>query len=64
MMTEPTNTLEEQSMAATSTEVIARAVIRKDGQILLAQQRNKSWSFLPGGHVEPGEPVETALRRA
>lgn len=23
----------------------------------------KSWSFLPGGHVEPGEPVEAALVR-
>lgn len=50
-------------MTADSTELIARAVIRKDGRLLLARQRTKSWSFLPGGHVEPGERVETALVR-
>lgn len=50
-------------MTADSTELIARAVIRKDDRLLLARQRTKSWSFLPGGHVEPGEPVETALAR-
>lgn len=50
-------------MSATTTEIIARAVIRRDGQLLVARQRNKSWSFLPGGHVEPGEPVEVALVR-
>lgn len=50
-------------MTADSTELIARAVIRKDDQLLLARQRTKSWSFLPGGHVEPGEPVEKALAR-
>lgn len=31
--------------------------------MLLARQRDKSWSFLPGGHVEPGEPIESALTR-
>jgi 8-oxo-dGTP pyrophosphatase MutT (NUDIX family) len=50
-------------MSAASTEVIARAVIRRDGRLLLARQRTKSWSFLPGGHVEPGERVEVALVR-
>jgi 8-oxo-dGTP diphosphatase len=50
-------------MRATTTEIIARAVIRRDGQLLLARQRTKSWSFLPGGHVEPGERVEVALVR-
>lgn len=50
-------------MSAAATEIIARAVIRRDGQLLLAKQRTKSWSFLPGGHVEPGEPVEAALVR-
>ncbi|GAA4899253.1 NUDIX domain-containing protein [Streptomonospora salina] len=49
-------------MSAT-TEIIARAVIRRDGQLLVARQRTKSWSFLPGGHVEPGERVEAALVR-
>jgi 8-oxo-dGTP diphosphatase len=50
-------------MSAATTEIIARAVIRRDGHMLLARQRTKSWSFLPGGHVEPGERVETALVR-
>jgi len=50
-------------MSAATTEIIARAVIRRDGQLLLVRQRTKSWSFLPGGHVEPGERVEVALVR-
>lgn len=50
-------------MRATQTEVIARAVIRRNGQILLVRLVGKKWSFLPGGHVEPGEPVELALTR-
>jgi ADP-ribose pyrophosphatase YjhB (NUDIX family) len=49
-------------MTAT-TEIIARAVIRRDGHLLLARQIGKSWFFLPGGHVEPGERVEPALVR-
>lgn len=50
-------------MSATTTEIIARAIIRRDGQLLVVRQRTKSWSFLPGGHVEPGERVEAALVR-
>lgn len=50
-------------MNAATTEIIARAVVRRGDQLLLARQRNKSWSFLPGGHVEPGESVEAALVR-
>ncbi|TKG60237.1 MULTISPECIES: NUDIX domain-containing protein [Pseudonocardiaceae] len=50
-------------MNATATEIIARAVIRRDGQLLLVRQYGKSWSFLPGGHLEPGERVESALVR-
>ncbi len=50
-------------MSAATTEIIARAVIRRDGHLLLVRQRTKSWSFLPGGHVEPGEGVEVALVR-
>lgn len=50
-------------MSVATTEIIARAVIRHEDQILLARQRTKSWWFLPGGHVEPGERVEAALVR-
>ncbi|WP_433756389.1 NUDIX domain-containing protein [Nocardia sp. CA-135398] len=46
-----------------ATEIIARAVIRDGGRILVARERGKTWVFLPGGHVEPGEPVESALLR-
>ena len=50
-------------MSAATTEIIARAIIRRNNQILLARQHTKAWSFLPGGHVEPGERVEVALVR-
>ena len=50
-------------MSVATTEIIARAVFRRDGQLLMVRQRAKSWSFLPGGHVEPGERVEAALAR-
>jgi len=44
-------------------EFIARAVIRKDGEILLAHKRGESNTFLPGGHVESGEYAKDALSR-
>lgn len=50
-------------MGAATTEIIARAVIRRDGHLLLVRQLTKAWSFLPGGHVEIGERVEGALVR-
>jgi ADP-ribose pyrophosphatase YjhB (NUDIX family) len=46
-----------------TTELIARAIIRSNDKILVVRQRGRGWSFLPGGHVEPGEPVQTALLR-
>lgn len=53
----------EGTVGVAATEVIARAVIRRAGRLLLARLRTESWSFLPGGHVEPGERVEGALVR-
>jgi 8-oxo-dGTP diphosphatase len=50
-------------MSAATTEIIARAVIRRDGQLLLARQLAEQWWFLPGGPVEPGERDELALVR-
>jgi ADP-ribose pyrophosphatase YjhB (NUDIX family) len=50
-------------VTAPRTEIIVRAVIRRDAEILLARQIGASWWFLPGGHVEPGERVEDALVR-
>lgn len=51
------------STATGTTEIIARAVLRRDGHLLVVRQRGKKWVFLPGGHVDPGERVEAALIR-
>ncbi|MFV2179252.1 NUDIX domain-containing protein [Actinomadura sp. LOL_016] len=48
---------------AVGIEVIARAVVRTSEGLLLARLRGTDWWFLPGGHVEPGEPVAAALVR-
>jgi len=45
------------------TEVIARAVIVLNNQLLVCNANGKDWYFLPGGHVESGESVEEALKR-
>ncbi|WP_378736102.1 NUDIX domain-containing protein [Nocardia brasiliensis] len=50
-------------MSAATTEIITRAVIRDGDHVLVVRERGKRWAFLPGGHVEPGEPVEAALAR-
>ncbi len=44
-------------------EFIARAVIRRGDEVLLAHGIGKSNTFLPGGHIEPGEYAGEALRR-
>ncbi len=47
----------------TGIDFIARAVFRKDDEILLAHRIGEPNMFLPGGHVEPGEYAKDALRR-
>ena len=44
--------------------VVALVFIEQDGKILLAKQNtgNRYWS-LPGGKMEPGEPVDETARR-
>ena len=44
-------------------EVIARAIVIKDGKILLCKSNEQGHYFLPGGHVEFGESAEVALKR-
>ena len=50
-------------MALPEIELIVRAVVVEGSRVLLAQPTGEAWYFLPGGHVEPGEPAATALRR-
>lgn len=50
-------------MPAPHTAIIARAIVRDGDAILTVRMKGQEWSFLPGGHVEPGEPVELALAR-
>lgn len=42
--------------------LVARAVILKEGHVLVAQLIGKH-SFLPGGHIEVGEGIEACLAR-
>jgi len=44
--------------------VVALVFIEQDGKILLAKQNygNRYWS-LPGGKMEPGEPIDETARR-
>jgi 8-oxo-dGTP diphosphatase len=44
-------------------EVIARAVVRRDGLVLLVQEIAEGYWFFPGGHVEPGEAPQDAVVR-
>jgi 8-oxo-dGTP diphosphatase len=44
-------------------EVIVRAVIVSEGRLLLAHKPGAAHTFLPGGHIEPGEAATAALRR-
>lgn len=50
-------------MSGNKIEVIARVVILRKGKILLAQLKGDNFYFLPGGHMEPGESPEEAIRR-
>lgn len=46
-----------------SIEFIARAIIEKDGKILLCHGLGKPNWFFPGGHIESGESAPEALLR-
>lgn len=51
-------------MTRAAIELITRAVIvRDDGALLVARRRGSDFVFLPGGHIEFGEPAEAALER-
>lgn len=42
---------------------LVRAIIEREGRFLLTREIGSGFSFLPGGHVEPGEPAVVALQR-
>lgn len=44
-------------------EVIARAVVFHGERVLLCRNVKSGYHYLPGGHVEFGEPAAEALRR-
>jgi len=46
-----------------TTHLLARAVIRTNGHVLLVQSDGQAHTFLPGGHVEDGEGLKGCLRR-
>lgn len=42
---------------------LVRAIVERDGSFLLTREKGSAFSFLPGGHVEPGEAAVAALKR-
>ena len=42
---------------------LARGVLFAEGRALLAHQKGAGNTFLPGGHIDPGEPAQSALIR-
>lgn len=44
-------------------ELIVRAAVVAGGQVLLARKKGAAHTFLPGGHIEAGEPARRALAR-
>ncbi len=47
----------------TNFELIVRALIIRNNKVLLCQTKGREYYFLPGGHVEFGETMHTALIR-
>lgn len=46
-----------------TTHLLARAILRDAGRVLLVQADGQPHTFLPGGHVEDGEGLVACLRR-
>jgi len=44
-------------------EVIARGVLMHQDSVLLCSSKKRGYSYLPGGHVDPGEASESACQR-
>jgi len=50
-------------MKGRTIEVISRGFCCMDGSVLLCHSKGRRNTYLPGGHVEPGESAEAALAR-
>ncbi len=50
-------------MAKDRIEIIARGLLLRDNNVLLCRNVALGYQFLPGGHVEYGEPAALALAR-
>lgn len=48
---------------APSIELIVRGVLLRGGRLLVCRNRRHGHRFLPGGHIEHGEPAAAALER-
>ena len=46
-----------------SLKLAARALIIRDGEILLVRHKNRDFYALPGGKIDPDEDIQTALAR-
>lgn len=44
-------------------EVIARGIVIRNSQLLICRSLKRNYGYLPGGHLEPGEPAAIALAR-
>ncbi|MEI7903939.1 MAG: GIY-YIG nuclease family protein [Candidatus Firestonebacteria bacterium] len=53
----------ESLIKTKNVEQIARALIFKNGFLLVAHEKGAANTFLPGGHIEAGESPEEALKR-
>lgn len=53
----------ERELSVPEIEILARAVILRGKSVLLARSRGADHTFLPGGHVLPGEAMAAAVSR-
>jgi AcrR family transcriptional regulator len=54
---------QDAASAAPRFHLLVRAIVERDGHFLLTREKGSPFAFLPGGHVEPGEPATRALER-